>query len=204
MLPIASKEVRLVNTTSEKEKIEGLIKNEIQNRPFVVVHAGKHWPAKTFPKNWWDKVIETLKVAGAVPVLVGGDVSPMNEQEKPRSTVDVETEGCIDFRNKLSLMETVALLKRSKAILTNDSAILHMAVDSDAWIIYITLAKHPDLLTHYRSGVWGWRMKSMEKGGMWNKTHVLMGIDIKDIEEKDMIAWLPRPEDFANEALSKL
>ena len=203
-LPIESKQVKLVNTQDEKNKIEKILEDDIQGDPFVVVHAGKHWKGKTFPKKWWDRVLQILKDEEIIPVLVGGHVPPFNSSEMPRSTVDVETDGCLDYRCKLTLMESAALIKRSKVVLSNDSAIIHMAADSDAWIIYITLTKHPDLLTHYRKGGWGWRMKNMGRGGIWNQTHFLTGVDIQQISYKDLYAWLPTPESFVGEAIEKL
>ena len=66
----------------------------------VIIHAGKHWQSKTFPKEFWDEVINTVIKNDAIPVLIGANT------DDNRGTVDVNTKNCIDMRNKLSMMQT--------------------------------------------------------------------------------------------------
>src|ERR1700727_3950443 len=37
----------------------------------VVIHAGKHWVSKTFPKYWWDEVVSRLIANDIEPTLIG-------------------------------------------------------------------------------------------------------------------------------------
>lgn len=168
----------------------------------VVIHAGAHWQSKTFPKDWWDEVIHQIQKMGIFPVLIGA-----NEDEN-RKTVGIDSGGCIDLRNKLSLMETVSLLKKSKVLLTNDSAPLHMAADSDCWIGMIATVKHPDFITHWRRGQWGYRMQNFSKGGMWELHDICPNkserIDVDKVDEKILRTWLPEPKELADWAFSKI
>ena len=105
----------------------------------------------TFPKAFWDKVINRLCDRGLTPILIGADA------DDNRSTVDVDASRCLDLRNKLSLTESVWFLQNATVLLTNDSSPLHMAASGDAWIGYIATCKHPDMITHWRRGRWQWR-----------------------------------------------
>jgi len=168
----------------------------------VIIHAGKHWQSKTFPKEFWDEVINTVIKNDAIPVLIGANT------DDNRGTVDVNTKNCIDMRNKLSIMQTVSLLKKSKVLLTNDSSPLHMAVDSDAWIGFIATCKHPDYIGHWRRGEWMWRMENHGKGGVWDIIsycpNVENEVSAEFVPERHLLSWLPEPKEFAEWGISKL
>lgn len=164
----------------------------------VTLHPGAGWASKTFPKQWWDQVIRTLKRADLTPVLIG-------KKTAIGGTVDVNTSGCIDLREELSPMESVAVLQRSDVVLTNDSSPLHMAASGDAFVGFISLAKHPDYLIHTRHGAHGWRMEHFGKGGVWEHMDVCLNSgDVTAITDSQLDRWLPIPEDFANWAISKI
>lgn len=176
----------------------------------VFIHAGKHWPSKTFPKEWWNSVIDEIQAHGALPVLIGANT------DDNRGTVDVDTLGCLDLRNKLSVSESILILKSAKVLLTNDSSPLHMAVDSRCWIGFIATCKHPDMITHWRNEgsknnlepVWGWRMKNHSRGGIWDLLdfNPNSGKDVKveEVDEAILKSWLPDPKEYAQWACNKL
>lgn len=173
-----------------------------QEKRVVFVHAGKHWPSKTFPKDWWDDVLSVLRSSGVTPVLIGANT------DDNRSTVDVETEGCVDLRNKTSVMETVWLLQHARVLLTNDSAPLHMAASGHAWIGFVATCKHPDMITHWRKGEWGWRMRNFGRGGAWdtidNCPNKGSTVTIENVEESTLRSWLPDPKVYARWAAEQL
>lgn len=167
----------------------------------VIIHAGRHWQSKTFPKAWWDAVINGVVAKGFTPRLIGANT------DDNRGTVDITTEGCIDLRNKLTVMESVALLQDAKVLITNDSAPLHMAASGNAWIGYLATCKHPDYITHWRDGQWGWRMQNLSLGGIWdildycpNKENKVEAENVGD----HLLKWLPEPQTVADWACSKL
>jgi hypothetical protein len=198
-LPVADREVVLVPDEPPKESPAWL---SHLDRPWVVVHPGKHWPSKTFPKDWWDDVLTEIRMKGATPVIIGANT------DDNRSTVDVETKGCIDLRDKLSVMESVWLLQNSRVLLTNDSAPLHMAVTGDAWVGFCATCKHPDYITHWRQGKWGWRMKNFTSDDISSLISYCPNQDcavitVEHIEEKVLRSWLPAPHDYAEWAVEK-
>lgn len=192
-LPIADKEVKLVDVGC---------KTDLDFSKSVIIHAGKHWASKTFPKHWWDAVIASIINDGFIPVLIGANT------DDNRGTVDVDTRGCIDLRNKFSIMETISILKQSKVLLTNDSSPMHMAVDSDCWIGFIATCKHPDYIMHWRKGQFGHRMVNHGKGGIWdiisNCPNAEQEVTAEYVDEKTLESWLPNPVDFSKWATDKL
>lgn len=201
-LPIKYKHVQLHPTQNDIEKIWGYFP-ETEN--YVAIHAGKHWHSKTFPKWWWDEVIDEILQAGKIPVLFGANT------DDNRSTVDVNTNGCIDMRNRLTIMESVAALQRIKVLLTNDSAPLHMAASGDSWIGFVATCKHPDMITHWRKGGWSHKMKNFGKGGVWdiishcpNRDPQGPEVSAERVPDDALLSWLPNTGEFAHWALSKL
>lgn len=177
------------------------------SKPPILVHPGKHWATKTFPKEWWDEVLYWLRTE-TTPVIIGGTISD-------RTTVDVDTDNCIDMRGKLSVQETVWLCQHAAVLLTNDSSPLHMAASDDAkdvssmpWIGFIATAKRPEYIMHWRAGHFGYREQNFSSGGLWdiqnycpNQTGTIMA---DKIDEKTLLSWLPRPRDYAQWALGKV
>jgi hypothetical protein len=167
----------------------------------IYIHAGKHWQSKTFPKDFWDSVLNEILLRGGKPVLIGANT------DDNRGTVDVDTSGCLDLRNKLSVLESIWLLQRAKVLLTNDSSPLHMAAPGDAWIGFIATCKHPDYITHWRKGEFGWRQKNFGKGGIWDiinhNPNAESEVTAEYVKPEILRSWLPDPSEFAAWAVSK-
>jgi ADP-heptose:LPS heptosyltransferase len=198
MLPISEKQVQLFPTDIEYRVIRKIVFDKFDDK--VVVHPGKHWQSKTFPVEWWQAVIDELENEKVTPILIGGDV------DDNRGTVNVTTKNGFDLRGQLSLMETVALLKRAPVLLTNDSAPLHMAADSHCWIGFVATCKHPDMIMHWRRGGWAWRMKNHGKGGIWevidNCPNKVNSVEAENVGDR-LLEWLPDPKEFAQWAVEK-
>lgn len=204
-LPAPDREIQISNR-HPGNKIADLLE-----KPSIVIHAGKHWPSKTFPKWWWDSVISYIIGEGVAPILIGANV------DGNRATVDVDADGCVDLRNKTMLSELAWILQRCEVLLTNDSAPLHLAASTDpkdyggtgnAWIGLIATCKHQDYITHFRKGVWQWREKAFNKGGIWdavgfipNKTQ---DVCIDKVSPEVLESWLPTPREYAQWALEKI
>ena len=197
-LPVADKEIQLWPESS----VDVIEMSKYNNKNSVLIHAGKHWPSKTFPKEFWDRVLAGLLVRGVQPILIGADT------DDNRGTVDVNTDGCVDLRNKLSIMESVWLCKNAKVLLTNDSSPMHMAASGDAWIGYVATCKHPDLITHWRHGQWQWREKNFGVGGIWDVIDYCPNKEQEVTADKvplDLLkSWLPNPIDMAQWASEKV
>lgn len=207
-LPIADKVVHAKTTPLDPEKFSILLE-ATRVKPVIAIHPGRHWPIKTFPADWWNSVIARLIEAGITPVLVGADT------DDNRGTVEVNASGCIDLRNKMSVMETFSFLQRNTdVLLTNDSSPLHMAVTGSAWIGFVATCKHPDLITHWRNDFaneqpqWSWRMENLGRGGIWDEIDHCPNkeneVKVDQCSEGLLRSWLPEPCDVVNWALRKL
>lgn len=195
-LPITEKEVVL---KVPKSKIATDLRDY---RNGVIVHAGKHWKSKTFPKAWWDSVLNELYSHGMTPILIGANV------DDNTSTVDVMTHGCVDLRNKTTLLEVIDILQDAHVVLTNDSSPLHMAATGKAWIGFFATCKHPDHITHWRNGEWSWRMENLSRGGLWSNKGMTApnasdAVLIDEATEDQLLSWLPSPLSVAKWAQEK-
>lgn len=200
-LPIADKELKVVTSLDYPKYIaDNNLAPDINDG--VVVHPGKHWQSKTFPKEFWDRVLAGLLARGVTPIIIGADT------DDNRGTVDVNTMGCIDLRNKLSVMDSIWVCQRTKVVLTNDSSPLHMAATGEAWIGYVATCKHPDLITHWRHGHWQWREKNFGKGGIWDIISYCPNkeqeVSAEFVPQETLESWLPNPIDMAMWAFEKL
>ena len=173
----------------------------------VVIHAGKHWPSKTFPKIWWDEIISELLLNGVKPTLIGADID-----DGKRGTVAVDSLGCHDLRNELTVMESVEVLQNAKVVLTNDSAPLHMAASGSAWIGFVSTVRHPDFVSHWRpdssgKNQWAYKMHDFSKGRMWTDSEVnpiKNGSKYDVIDVKTLQSWLPDTHEVVEWTMGKL
>jgi ADP-heptose:LPS heptosyltransferase len=195
-LPVSYKQVKLCPSDFDHAKVDTETAG-LNLLKCVAVHPGKHWQSKTFPKEFWGGVLSHIWQSGFTPIIIGADT------DENRSTVDVCTEGCLDLRNGLTLLETAALLSRVKALLTNDSAPLHLAsAFPQTKIGFVATCKHPDLITHWRGGQWGHNMKNFSKGGIWEMIspcpNVVEEVTAEFVDQELLESWLPDPKHFAD------
>lgn len=175
------------------------------SKEYVVIHAGKHWESKTFPVEYWNSILDAIIEKGLTPILIG------KETDATQGTVQTKTNGCIDLRNKLKLMESVYLLQHSPYLICNDSSPMHMAVTGNARIAFIASAKHQDYLYHWRLNKrgepeWAWRMRHFNKGGIWdildycpNKENT---VTVDKVGTDILVKWLPEPKEILDWILS--
>lgn len=192
-LPVASREVHLPSFSLPEETTK-----DIEWKNAVIIHPGRHWRSKTFPKAWWDRTIAAIQSRGFQPVIIG------KETDDNRGTVDVHIgEGVLDLREKLSLIDLVAVLKSARYVLSNDSSPIHIAAAGSAHIFFIASCKHPDYITHWRNGHWGWRMKNLGLDGIWNYVNhnpsVENEVSVEKLPDGVMEKLLPEPCSVAEE-----
>lgn len=168
----------------------------------IVIHPGRTWPSKTLPATWWNDVIAHVRWSRATPILIGAESTGGHT-----GTVDVETTGCLDLRGKLTPEETTGLLQESAVLITNDSGPLHMAASGNAWVALLSTAKHPDLVMHWRDGIFAHKMRDFSRGGMWevydfcpNKNY---DMHFDKPPEGAMEKWLPDPKEVASWAIDR-
>jgi Glycosyltransferase family 9 (heptosyltransferase) len=99
-----------------------LAKINPEGMPILAIHVGPTWAVKEWP--YWEELgqrIEKNLRLRMVQVGTEASSSPLHNHAVPR------VPGAIDWVNRLSIMETVALLEQSQIFLGIDSGPLHLA-----------------------------------------------------------------------------
>ena len=194
ILPDAAKEFKLKYYQEDIDEVWKICEHPEE---LVVIHPGVGWPSKTFPIDWWQKVIDGIERPVAIigkELLIDGDGTPKH------SYLPVECpENGFDFRNKLSLGGLIYLLSQGTTLVSNDSAPIHLAGAFDNNIVLIPTCKHPDYVLPYRQG-----SKYHKAWSLCKKT--LYDDNLKGYLASDLIPWrinecdnilnyLPEPEE---------
>lgn len=144
IIPTENKKILLPVKQEELDEVQSILGKDVKLEDLVLVHAGKHWVSKTFPKKWWQEVVDGLHAKGLKVCLIGKD-------EDTRGVWDLELrEGMYDTRNLLSLGGLIALISKAKTLVSNDSGPVHLAGGFDNNIVLIPTCKHPDHILPYR------------------------------------------------------
>lgn len=155
ILPNKDKQVKLKVNLSDIANLVDIV--GIQKLDdLVVVHAGRHWQAKSLPKKWWQAVVDGLANKGLKVCLIGKD-----EDLRGVWDIDCPKKG-IDTRNLLDVGSLFALISSAKLLITNDSAPLHIAGAFCNWVITIPF-KHPDHILPWRNGRQDYKAVALHK-----------------------------------------
>lgn len=142
ILPPEEKTIKLKVKKECLDNVKKICDCNLKN--LTLVHAGKHWPSKTFPIEWWQEVVDSLLQKGEKVCLIG-------KNELSRGVLPViAREGIVDVRDLLSLEELIALISEAKCLISNDSAPIHLAGAFDNEIILIPTCKHPSHILPFR------------------------------------------------------
>ena len=92
-------------------------------RPVIVLHPGPTWPVREWPHQRWCELAELIRArTSAIMIKIGTDIDSMR---RPRPIDPIPY--TIDWTNKLTVIETVALLEQATAFVGIDSGPLHLA-----------------------------------------------------------------------------
>lgn len=193
-LPTVHKKIYLEWNSEDRVEVEAVY--PVPNR-LVLVHAGKGWPSKTFPVEWWQEIIDGLSLKGYAIGLIGGSV---NEEHGYQPVKLPNGEG-YDFRDKLTLGGLIYLLRFAPALITNDSGPLHLAGAFYNQIFLIPSCKHPDYILPIREGVFSYRTTVLYRkltceAKPYRPTDV-EAWNPKDVEG-DILEYLPEPLEIVN------
>jgi len=144
MLPDKDKQITLTYSPEELKEA-----SDVSERldDLVLVHPGFGWESKTFPLEYWQKIVDDIDDLGLRVGIIG------KHQNELHSVLDIKCPpGGVDFRDKLSLNGTIALISKAHILITNDSAPLFMAGAFKNYIILLPTCKHPDLIMPFRNG----------------------------------------------------
>lgn len=166
-------------------------------RHHVLVHPGKSWPSKTFPVDYWNKIITGLK--SKVPVAIIGKTYP-SDDVTGRGTVDVDASGCFDLRNTMSLGELFGAIAQARCLVTNDSSPVHIAGAFETPVVLITTVKPAEFIFPQRDPALnialGRPIKASEP-----VLGVVNNVTLDECTDAELRAALPHPDDVITAAL---
>jgi ADP-heptose:LPS heptosyltransferase len=130
---------------------------------YVCLHTTSNWPNRTWSQENWQNLTDSLLNNLGVNVVVFGK----DHKERVFDGTDIAKEcfvpngqKVIDFTNNLSsLSDLWHLIENSRAIVTMDSGPLHVAGTTNAWIVNLGSARHPDFVRPFRNGSKNYRFK---------------------------------------------
>jgi hypothetical protein len=162
-------------------------------REFVLVHPGKWWPSKTFPVEWWQKIIDDLVEEGYKVGIIG------KRMDDKQGYVDVTCpSGAVDFRDLTTLGGLIAIISQAKITITNDSCPVHISGAFDNWLVVIPSAKWPWHIIPYRHGRQDYKVKALYKKLTIDDLDInftSFSPDTIDIVRGDMLDYIPDPEE---------
>ncbi|WP_245596365.1 glycosyltransferase family 9 protein [Sulfurihydrogenibium subterraneum] len=120
---------KVILDQEDLNSVENLI---LQN--YIVIGAGARYLSKMYP--YYDQVAEILISKGYNIVLVGSK----EDKEKDQA---IYPQQVIDFRGKLSIRQSFAVISKSKLVISNDSAVAHMARSVGVKVLMIYGSTHP-------------------------------------------------------------
>ncbi|WP_457679973.1 glycosyltransferase family 9 protein [Thermovibrio sp.] len=104
----------------------------------VVIAPGARWESKAYPIEKFCKVSEILTNKGYRVIAVGG------KEEKDKGE-ELKKFGALNLCGELSLRESLALISLTKGVISNDSAVVHMARAVKTPVLSIFGPTHPAL-----------------------------------------------------------
>jgi len=134
---------KILPVVSISSEVETKIKKMIEsagNKKITAVAPGSVWSTKIYPQDYFIEVISSLVSQNYYVVLLGG-----NDDEKLCSNIAHKFNvGVESFAGKLSVIESIALMKKCSLLISNDSAPTHLGMIADIPTITIYCSTVPE------------------------------------------------------------
>jgi ADP-heptose:LPS heptosyltransferase len=131
-----------------KERIDHL--SHLPWDQVISLHAGVNTTSRTFPRTFWDGVINGILKAGFTPVVLGA-----GSDHKWR-----DTPGVVDLTDQLTIHQAATAIDRSLCFVCGDTGLSHVAASTDTPIVSIYTMARADFRIPYRYGILGWNVRS--------------------------------------------
>ncbi len=105
-----------------------LEKFNLKQGEYIVVGLGGKFGTKKYPPDLWGQVLANIEEP---KILLGGD------SEKEEATLITNTTHAIDATGQTTLLESAALVRAAKKVITHDTGIMHIAAAFGKEIISI-------------------------------------------------------------------
>lgn len=122
--------------------IEKKIKEQIpfENKKFAAIAPGSVWATKRYPMEYYEVVVEYLVNQNYFIFFIGGN----DDKTLCESLQNKFLQNSISFASKLSVIETITLLKQCSVLICNDSAPTHMGMAAQIPTLTIYCSTMPE------------------------------------------------------------
>jgi heptosyltransferase-2 len=131
-------EVRV--SESAEKKIDGFISENKLNGNIAAVAPGSIWCTKRYPEIYFKYIIKYFRENSFTVVLIGSD--------KDKSLCDgiagCFNEGVVSAAGRFSIIESIGLLKKTKILISNDSAPTHFGMCANIPVLTIFCSTVPE------------------------------------------------------------
>jgi len=125
---------------SSDKVVKDFLKNNNIGSNFVSIAPGSIWNTKKYPLEYYEQVIKYLISQGLKVIIIGG-----KQEEEMGKSLELKFHGnLISSAGNLTITESIALLKYSKILISNDSAPTHLGVCSDIPVLTLYCSTVPD------------------------------------------------------------
>lgn len=105
---------------------------------FIAIASGSVWETKKYPVKYWIEVINYLNTIGYTIILLGGD------SDKEILKCIEKKDNIISLIGKLSIVESIGILKKARLLIANDSAPTHMGMIAGIPVLTIYCSTVPE------------------------------------------------------------
>lgn len=143
VLPLPDKIIKLEVRQEDYTELDSVL-GDFDLKSAVLLHPGRHWDSKSFPKEWWQEIVN--RISKDIPVcLIGTD----DHSNRGAYQLDLP-KNSINLIDRTSVGSMIAAISRSPVLFSNDSVPIHIAGAFDNWIIVVPTCKHPDHILPFR------------------------------------------------------
>lgn len=126
-------------------KLEGEVSSILPER-FIVLVPGARWESKVFPPEFFGRSVRSLqKLMPEIKAVIAGSASDKAAACRIKEMIP----DAVDLTGKTSLIQLAGLMKKSEAVLTNDSGPMHIAALTGSKIFALFGPTSPDLTGPY-------------------------------------------------------
>jgi ADP-heptose:LPS heptosyltransferase len=117
----------------EKERVKRFLPFE----EFVAIAPGARWKTKQYPIEKFKKIVELLTSKDKKVVVIGG------KEERKLGDLLANGKSVVNLCGKLSIRESLSVISLSQGVISNDSAVVHMARAVKKFVVAIFGPTHP-------------------------------------------------------------
>ena len=157
MAPASAKEIVLRDPNEEVHaRFAESVPPPAPGRKRVLIHAAVGDANRTWPAAKWRELCERLSRDGHQVVLIG-----MSTLLSDRGVHKIDADNVVDATERISLLETLALMRRSDVLVSTDSGPVQLAGATPIHIVSIYSVSSGRQRLPFRRGAFGWRATAL-------------------------------------------